>query len=625
MAWVWEEIDETRSGSSGDVSKLFRNEQLKRPGVLALSAPGPDATLMAREVIQNSWDAAQDLRARIGEDPDFDLAFRFQTLTGSRRQELIDHLDLEQQAERALRHDPRDLGVPEDSFLRDFDGGDLRILSIEESGTSGMYGPWRGDQSRMYLALVSIGFTQKAEGSGGSYGYGKAGLIRGSASRMVVAYSCFREEEDDPGITRRLLGMTYWGPHKESGVTYNGFARFGQSSDDGTARPFENDDADEVARKLGLRVRTSARVEDLGTTFLVLDPTVEPEGLRDAIERNWWPVLESDRTFGVEIIDDGGEVHFPQPKQNEALRPFIRALELARDPKTEAGRDEYRLDLQKSETGLQLGSLALVGDRDDWSYPSAEDGIDHRSLVALVRGPKMVVEYLETGTTKPFVRGTFVAHDDVDDLLRQTEPKGHDAWQSTIGDESTDPRAPIVAAEIQRRVQNAVYRFRSGLKPPKPDRREVRLPEMERLFELVLKGEGDRPKPPPPPPPRDVGISILEQSPEEDPADRSRIRMRAKVGFHLTEHFADGNSAPVRLRLQYKFLEDSRVGENCPLNLVPPEGFEQTDGDLHGELVRDEPAVVEAVSAGYSPDWTGQLIAEGEVLAGTPAEGGGHE
>ena len=44
-----------RSGSSGDLAKLFRNEEVKQPGLLAVGAPTVDATIVAREVIQNSW------------------------------------------------------------------------------------------------------------------------------------------------------------------------------------------------------------------------------------------------------------------------------------------------------------------------------------------------------------------------------------------------------------------------------------------------------------------------------------------------------------------------------------------------------------------------------------------
>ena len=83
-----------------------------------------------------------------------------------------------------------------------------------------------------YLALVSLGYTVKAPGAGGSYGYGKAGLIGASSTRTVIAYTCFKEREDDLGVTRRLLGMTYWGQHDVGGRSFTGFARLGREDDD---------------------------------------------------------------------------------------------------------------------------------------------------------------------------------------------------------------------------------------------------------------------------------------------------------------------------------------------------------------------------------------------------------
>ncbi|MCZ7531743.1 MAG: hypothetical protein M5U31_16270 [Acidimicrobiia bacterium] len=47
--WTWERIDPARSGSSGDLAKLFRNVEIKEPGALAVNAPPPDATVLARE------------------------------------------------------------------------------------------------------------------------------------------------------------------------------------------------------------------------------------------------------------------------------------------------------------------------------------------------------------------------------------------------------------------------------------------------------------------------------------------------------------------------------------------------------------------------------------------------
>lgn len=160
----------------------------------------------------------------------------------------------------------------------------LNYMVIEESAASGMYGPWDGVRSKMYRALCTIGETSGPEGRGGSYGYGKAGLIRGSSTRTVVAYTCFREREDDPDITRRLLGMTYWGSHDFEDARFTGFARFGKQKEGGEVVPFENKEADAQTDRLGLEVRTpDMRTPDmtahLGTTFLLIEPTMTAEDL----------------------------------------------------------------------------------------------------------------------------------------------------------------------------------------------------------------------------------------------------------------------------------------------------------------------------------------------------------
>ena len=61
--WHWEQIDPDRTGASGDLSKMFKNEAMKAPGFLAADAPSDEAALLVREVIQNSWDAALESRA----------------------------------------------------------------------------------------------------------------------------------------------------------------------------------------------------------------------------------------------------------------------------------------------------------------------------------------------------------------------------------------------------------------------------------------------------------------------------------------------------------------------------------------------------------------------------------
>ena len=60
--WRWERVDPNMGQASGDYTKLFRNHAEKNPGFLAENAPGSNAYVMAREVIQNAWDAALELR-----------------------------------------------------------------------------------------------------------------------------------------------------------------------------------------------------------------------------------------------------------------------------------------------------------------------------------------------------------------------------------------------------------------------------------------------------------------------------------------------------------------------------------------------------------------------------------
>ena len=318
IRWHWEPFDPDRTSMSGDISKLFRNEPVKTPGILAMDAPPSEASVLAREVIQNSWDSALEAQDGFGgyssgsgrSDgnegtiyPGFEVDFEFRSLSREGKQALISTLALRDLATRkgdceahtATTGDRssarKKLGLPPRSCLDhlDDDSVPLELLVISETGTTGMYGPW-GKDSRMYLALASMGYTPKKEG-GGSFGYGKAGMIRGSATRTVIAYSCFRNRDDDLGVTRRLLGMTYWGEHEMGNGHFVGFARFGRVHADGSVRPFENEDADAVAESMGIPRRNDQDPNDLGTTFLVVDPIVQPEDLCRAVERNWWPTL----------------------------------------------------------------------------------------------------------------------------------------------------------------------------------------------------------------------------------------------------------------------------------------------------------------------------------------------
>lgn len=626
-AWSWETVDTARGSSSGDISKLFKNESIKEPGFLAQGAPSVAATQLARESIQNSWDAARELTESLEstEESRFRIRFRFRSVTGDEKQGVVSNLDMGNLRRRTGLVDRLDLGLGTDDALRTLDDPDvpLRLLYIEEYGTTGMGGAWNAKQSKLFLALVTVGFTQKAVGAGGSYGYGKAGLVRGSRLHMVAAHTRFREEPGDPGITSRFLGVTYWGQHDIDGESFTGFARLGQQLPNETV-PLENLDADHQAMMLDMPTRDGTRFDELGSTFLLPDPSVEPDDLLKAIERNWWPAV-IDRRFRIEVVDESGAQR-PRPMRDPDLRPFIRAFQLASNAQDNEPRDELRRDLGTykpagSERRLRLGTLGLKADLTGWSYATntdAEDaGVHHASLVALVRGPRMIVEYLVCGRAQPYLRGVFLANEDIDELLRQTEPSSHDSWEFKTVDEGVDPLAPKVADRVIRSVRQSVRDFQRQIKPPPIRERDIRTPFFDELMGGFFQSRGRSGRRIGPTSKRPLSIHVDQGVTPYD--DEDRIMMVGTVTLEVRPEVVADTDSPHRLstRIRYVFDEDGNMGADCDIDVDPPPRFmvKRTDRGvvLDGEIgptplefaIRSEP---------YESDWSGQLIVEADLV-----------
>ena len=619
--WTWEKPDPSRSGASGDLAKLFHNELAKEPGVFAAEPPSPQATSLAREVIQNAWDAALELRATNHPSTDFQIGFSFESAEGDHKNRLVSNLGLTELADRLSSGVERKaIGLGTDLCLDQLkdDAAGLPYLVIKEQGTTGMYGPWRGNKSKLWLAMVSVGYTRNQNGSGGSFGYGKAGLIRSSAIRTVVAYTCFAERNDDPGVTRRLLGMTYWGQHELDGESFTGFARFGNKNKQGVVTPFENEEADEKARSLGLKVRQPDVERHLGTTFLLIQPTADPNDLIIALERSWWPALSDHSLRFHAYVTKEGVRHYPRPRKDDVLSTFIRAYEVA----TSAGvvtSSEKRVRLRKKRSSPSPGVLGMVSDIEGWSYADSaeEQKIDHRSLVALVRTPRMVVEYLPVGRTPPFVRGVFVADDCVNDLLRSTEPKAHDAWQTKATDDHVDPEAVMLAAKIQRNIRSQASSFRKALKPLERPPEKIELAHFDRLMSKLISGRGPgvvSPRSEPRP------VTIRLEDRRLVPLDNNSIRVEGSAAFALSEHF-EGNRARVEVAIRYRYVEDERAGEVAEIKVDGPAEFieaEERPGVFTGTLSRDSQSVFRYTTEPYRAEWSGLLYAEAMILEDTP-------
>jgi hypothetical protein len=630
--WTWSQPDPDREGVAGDLSGHFRNQALKNPGIFGLNPPEDDASLLAREAIQNSWDAAIE-RA---DNPvaDLDLEFKFLELTGDAKSRFNSALGIQELVDRAQGAGGWNaVGFTTKAALSATNNESVpqRVLQITESGTTGMYGPWALDKSKMYLALITVGYTLKQKGAGGSFGLGKAGLLRASATRTVVAYSCFAERPDDPGVTRRLLGINYWKTHNFDGQPHTGWGRFGDQLNAGQTQPFTNEAADEVARSLGIEVRDPTQLDDLGTTFLLLEPNVDPIELLRAIERNWWPAIGDGNGFEVTVVGYNGTENFPKPKTVPELKAFIRAYAIAKTGNAEGNNERHhhcnRATLKTwGNKQVNVGAMGLVADPESWSWPhaSAEDEeVKHENLVALVRGPRMVVEYFVPNSQAPYVRGVFLADQDVDDFLRQTEPSLHDSWNTTQHLEGIDPDAPPIAKTILSTIRRKVDEFRKDLRPPAPEKGKFRLTELEKLWKQLFKGGPDVPPPPPGLPPEiSINAPPGKQDIHECTHDSSKIQMTAPVNVSLTDHVTD-TEVEVMVTISYRFLEDNRAGtaqdSRCSLTVTKmADGFEAhaKRADTYiGSLKRDaDPVTFEVESEAYDPDYSGRITINAERL-----------
>ena len=307
--WFFEELTTAASGISGNIADQFKKQTIETAEILRSSEPPNAATLLAREIIQNSQDSAIE---RADDDPDaaLEMSFEFSKMERTARVEFAESLDLGKltdQIEKAGGWSHVDVTKAGFEALINTDKP-LRVLKITERHTTGMYGSWDQSESKMWFAMLSIGYNEKRAGSGGTAGRGKSTIAAASATRSVFAYTCFGETKGDEGTTRRFLGVNYLKGHEADRQRFTGWARFGAEQPDGTApSPFTNEDADRIAESLGMEIRDPSNPQDLGTTFLLLEPVIEPLELLSAIERNWYMAIVDENGFDIIFNSEGAK------------------------------------------------------------------------------------------------------------------------------------------------------------------------------------------------------------------------------------------------------------------------------------------------------------------------------
>ncbi|WP_327275034.1 hypothetical protein OG609_26090 [Streptomyces sp. NBC_01224] len=392
-------------------------------------------TILVRESAQNSWDA------RIPEssapvDYRIDMWTVGPAHAGAWRELLLNGAPAERDS------------FPLHEVLR---RSSIRVMAVSDRGTRGLGGPTRADAFDLERDFVSfirnIGEPRDNALGGGTYGFGKGIFYLLSNAGTILVHSRCRTAHG--GYETRLIGCTLWKSYvaNESGGNrrHTGRHWWGDTSD-AVVEPLTGQDAEAVARRLGLR---PFGPEETGTMVVVIDPIldeltpVEAAGyLAESIAWHLWPKMintggrPSDMRFSVTC--DGVDFPVPDPRETRPLNMFVAAYEKMTGP--DGG------ELHCNRPKRYLGRLGLEKRITPPLEPSRasrmvdiEDIVHH---VCLMRPAELVVTY-RPGPKPPSVNqgyaGVFRADESMDEIYARAEPPTHDAWnpQSLERPEST--------------------------------------------------------------------------------------------------------------------------------------------------------------------------------------------
>jgi hypothetical protein len=419
--------------------------------------------LLAREALQNSCDALNSSKDKVK------ILIKEITLTGSHKASFMKNLKIETIAERKeiIR------GLRSENCLHNSENeGELKLLFIEDFNTHGLYGSFKDEHyrySNLYKLLIQPGDNEKATAeslSGGSYGLGKAALSSNSRLSSIAVYSNYNDKyidekikkrngyRYDQGINTAFMACGYHEKHELDNKSFTGVAIFGEENNtDVIPNPIYNEAADEIAEKLFF---TKRKEEDIGSSILIIDTELDIFKLKKAIEDYWWPKI-LDQEVEIEMVKGTNDfletIEPPRPKLRTSLIPFIRAYERINKIQATGGKGDLKeFESLKSDSGFKIekpGKLGLeqiqdedtdgfVADENEEVISSFKDqnGIDKSKLnkVALIRHPKMVIDYYSTSTqfNGVYAVGVFQANTKdtfLDQMLKLSEPQSHEKWE----------------------------------------------------------------------------------------------------------------------------------------------------------------------------------------------------
>lgn len=422
-------------------------------GDIQMNAIGrPDLSqlnIFVRESIQNSWDA------RLFESENSNVHFS------------IDYAELSPHATSRLRDEIFGSGdlVPE-SILNSLKRERMPLLIVSDSGTVGLRGGTNaavksGVHNEFCSFVREVGRSSDKEIGGGTYGVGKGVFYQLSRCNTILVYSRTTDRygldvnrfiaiSNQPGFEQgevKFTGRHWWGDEEH---------HFDEFLD--VNIPFADavtgSRADSLASAFSMDL-AFAEGGRYGTAIAVLDPNLgsldecrpnEPDPVEEVMETfanaitRWvWPRLvkqiPGEPTLTVSVSCRGDALEVPDPHRDPFLKEYVRAYlaSASVEPGVEEGlklrRSSEVSAVRAKKADRHLGTFAIKEVSTE-NLGLEDHGKELVNRVALIRNPRMVIEYAALGLDtlgRNFV-AVFVADSSVDALFARSEPTAHDTW-----------------------------------------------------------------------------------------------------------------------------------------------------------------------------------------------------
>lgn len=395
--------------------------------------------LFVRESLQNSWDA----RDRTSADDGVTFAVEYQKLGRSESDTLRSHV---------FGHGTQHVLGLRDALAKD----NVPLLIVSDSGTTGLRGPTNAavateGPSDFNSFVREIGRSAGKEIRGGSYGFGKGVFFTASRSRTILVYT--RTTDEHGKRVHRFIAVANDNSYEYDGMKFTGRHWWGKEEEfwdkrtgNSTyfAEPLTGGEADEIAALFRMD-RHFTDEKPTGTSVAVIDPDFENssaeqmEQIARALTRWAWPHMvhtpETDDELRFAVTHNTDDVPVPDPREDVLLKEYVAAYldSLSVDMEKPEGLD-FRRSTEVSSVRSQRPRYGLgrLGLREVPASLSSKTSVieGNTNAVALMRGPRMVVEY-RNGPADRFGRsyvGVFTAAETLDREFALSEPTTHDAW-----------------------------------------------------------------------------------------------------------------------------------------------------------------------------------------------------